>query len=405
MEEMQYRTTSNDKKGNRQKELMSKFPVITESAYHLDRYKTAVEAIKEWIREPFDLGDLEEGVAGGIQDATAIEASQEALTSKLTRELLRYLRDEKTFGRNLFLAKKRIFEMEGELYKQGTDAICIDKSTRTIETIRYKTSAATGMTKGMDNVKPDEFRKLEKFYDLYADQQYVVQNATEIASWTSDGRAYTVLCNYYFLKKTTDKKDHFVVTFFDGGGNSVVGISEVHRVGEQKTETVLDNQFAKYIDQAVNVGFDCDKETCRFCNYKGLCNFTQANVKQDKKVVKATALGTPSPAQQAVIDIAWEGPNNKDAKYPISRSTQALALVKRSRWYISSLICSRKGIISTIFLLPALPMLVSTKSESVLPVWQRQKDLISNQKILSTIHLIVFTIRILHLITRDSGFP
>ena len=316
MEEMKYRTTSQDKKGNLQKELTKLFPVTTESGYHLDRYKTATEAIKEWIREPYDLGDVEEGVAGGIQDATNIDASQEALTGKLTRELLRYLRDEKALGRTIFLAKKRTFEMGGETYYQAPDAIALDKENRTIETIRYKAGSATGMTRGVKGLKPDDFGKLEKFYDLYADIQYVVQNAKEIAPWAGDGAYYTVVSNYYFLKKTTDSSSKFSVSFFDGGGNSVVGLEEVHAWGELKQETELDNLFSKYIDQATSFGFECDKDNCTYCNYKGYCNFTRANVKQDKKEVKATALGTPSPAQQSIIDIAWEGPDSKDAKYP-----------------------------------------------------------------------------------------
>lgn len=316
MEEIKYRTTSRDKRGNTQAALAERFPLSTESGYHLDRYKTASEAVKEWIREPYDLGDLEDGVAGGIQGASSIDATQDALTHKLTLELRRYLRDEKLLGRKLFLAKKRVFEMGGELYFQGPDAIAIDKTSRTIETIRYKASAATGMAKGTKGLKPEDYGKLEKFYDLYADLQYVVQNVQEIAPWTSDQASYTVVCNYYFLKKTTDKPGHFDATFFAGGGNPVIGIEEVHSVGEAKVKTELDTLFERYVETATSVGFDCDKENCRFCDYKGLCNFTRSNVKQDKHEVKATALGTPSPAQQAIIDIAWEGPDNVGAKYP-----------------------------------------------------------------------------------------
>ena len=314
--EQEFRTSAMDKKGNRQKQLAAQFPVTTESGYHLDRYKTITEAIREWIKEPFDLGDIKEGVAGGIQDASGIDATREALTEKATRELMRYLRDEKMRNRTIFLAKKHTFEMGGETYYQAPDAIVIDKANRTIETIRYKASAATGMTRGISGLKPDEFAKLEKFYDLYADRCYVVQNIQELAKAFCDGKLYTVMCNYYFLKKTTDKPGHFDTIYFEGGGNPVVGIEENHMVGEADCTRDLDELFAKYVEQAQTVGFECDKNNCTFCDYKSYCNFARANVKQEKKVVKATALGTPSPAQQAVIDVAWEGPGNVNAKYP-----------------------------------------------------------------------------------------
>lgn len=316
MEDIVFRTTAQDKRGNQQKKLAELFPVSTESGYFLDRYKTATEAIREWIKEPYDLGDLEEGVAGGIQDASSIDATKDALAGKLTKELLRYLKAEKALNRTIFLAKKRTFKMNEEYYYQGPDAISLDRNSRTIETIRYKAGAATGMTRGVKALKADEFKKLEKFYDLYADIKYVVQNVAEIASWATDGKPYTVVCNYYFLKKTTDKTGHFDVCYFEGGGNPVVGIEENHVFMDDFVLTDLDELFSKYVDQATSVGFDCDKDNCVYCDYKGYCNFTRANVKQEKKEVKATALGTPSPAQKAIIDIAWEGPDNRNAKYP-----------------------------------------------------------------------------------------
>ena len=64
MQETNYRTTAQDKKGNLQKELSGRFPVTTESGYFLSRYKTVSDAIKEWIHKPYDLGDIEEGVGG-----------------------------------------------------------------------------------------------------------------------------------------------------------------------------------------------------------------------------------------------------------------------------------------------------------------------------------------------------
>ncbi len=311
-----YRTTAMDRRGNTQKRLTALFPVTVQSSYGLDRHKTVTEAIREWIREPFDLGDVEEGVAGGIQGASSIDATQDALTEKVTKELIRYLRDEKNQNRCIFLAKRRPFEMGDEVYLQAPDAIVLDSVNRTVETIRYKAGAATGMTKGISGLKPDEFGKLERFYDLYADRCYVAQNIPEIERSFADGTPYTITCNYYFLKKTTDKPGKFAPLFFEGGGNSVVGFSEVRHYGEPERARDLDLLFAKYIEQAQTVGFECDKNNCTYCNYKGYCNFSRANVKQEKKAVKATALGTPSPAQQAIIDIAWEGPGNVGAKHP-----------------------------------------------------------------------------------------
>lgn len=314
MQETNYRTTAQDKKGNLQKELSGRFPVTTESGYFLSRYKTVSEAVKEWIHKPYDLGEIEEGVAGGIQNASSIDATQNALNAKLTKMLLRYLRGEKTLNRKLFLAKKRVFTMGGEKYFQGPDAISIDRAKHTIETIRYKAGSASGMTRGIKGLKPGDTRKLEQFYDLYADMKYVTQNITEIAPWTEDGQTYTVSCNYYFMQKTTDKDGIFDAEYF-GHGNPVVGIQETHYVGETD-HTGLDKLYEQYVNTAQTVGFDCDKNNCVYCDYKGYCNFTRANVKQDRKEVKATKLGSPSPAQQAIIDIAWEGPDNKDAKYP-----------------------------------------------------------------------------------------
>ena len=317
MEDIKYHKTAWDKKGNERKKLETLIPVTTASGYNLDKHVTVSEAIREWIREPYDLGaDLEEGVSGGIQEASSIDATQEALTTKLTRELRRYLKDERARNRKIFLAKNRMFWMGGNCYFQGPDAIVTDVAARTIETIRYQAKAATGMIRGTKGLTPSDVKKLEKFYDLYADMQYVVQNILEIAPWAKDGNPYTVTCNYYFLKKTTDKAGHFDTSYFEGGGNPVVGITETHYVGELDAPTELDDLFAKYLDQVASCGFECNKDDCMFCPYKGYCNFMRANVKLDKKQVKSTALGIPSPAQQAIIDIAWEGPGNKNAKYP-----------------------------------------------------------------------------------------
>lgn len=301
-----FRTTASDKKGVLQRKLAQMVPLTTESGYNLDRYKTVVEAIKEWIVKPFDLSEIEEGVAGGIQNASTIDETQSALNEKVSRELLRYLREEEALGRTLFLAKKRVFEMGGEVYLQAPDAISIDNTTRTIETIRYKSCAATGITRGIKALKPDDFSKLEKFYDLYADMKYVIQNIQAIAPKFCDGMQYTVKCNYYFMKKTTDKGNSFGKSFFAGKGNSIVGIEEKHCYGEAEYKSELDDLFAKYVEQATTVGFECDKSNCTFCDYKAYCNYTKANVKQEKKVVHAAALGTPSPAQQAIIDAACD---------------------------------------------------------------------------------------------------
>ena len=301
-----FRTTARDKKGALEQKLTAMIPLATESGYHLDRYKTVIEAIKEWIKTPYDLGEIEDGVAGGIQSASTIDATQDALSDKLSRELLRYLREEEILGRTLFLAKKRPFTMNGELYFQAPDAISIDNATRTVETIRYKARAATGMTRGIKGLKPEDFSKLEKFYDLYADMQYVTQNITEIAKQFCDGKPYVVKCNYYFLKKTTDKGTSFEQSFFNGKGNSIVGLEEPHCFGEAEHQTDLDRLFEKYTEQATTIGFDCSKDNCTFCDYKSLCNYTKANVKQEKKLVQASALGTPSSAQQAIIDVACD---------------------------------------------------------------------------------------------------
>lgn len=304
--EKAFRTTASDKKGRLQRKLAETIPLTTESGYNLDRYKTIIEAIKEWIAAPFDLSEIKEGVAGGIQNASTVDETQGALNEKVTRELLRYLREEEMLDRTLFLAKKRPFEMGGELYCQAPDAISIDKLSRTVETIRYKSCSATGMTRGVKALKPDDLSKLEKFYDLYADMKYVCQNIKAIAPKFCDGRPYIVKCNYYFLKKTTDKGTSFEQSFFAGKGNSIVGIEETHCYVEAAYKSELDNLFAKYVEQATTVGFECDKTNCVFCNYKAFCNYTKANVKQEKKSVHASALGTPSPAQQAIIDAACD---------------------------------------------------------------------------------------------------
>lgn len=301
-----FRTTAKDKKGVLQRTLSKKVPLSTESTYHLDRYKTVIDAIKEWISKPYDLSELEEGVAGGIQNSSSIDVTQDALTEKTVRELLRYLREEEILDRKLFLAKKRLFEMGGELYLQSPDAICIDKAKRIVETIRYKSRSATGMTRGVKGLKPDDFVKLEKFYDLYADLQYVVQNIKDIAPQLCDGSPYIVKCDYYFLKKTTDKATSFEKSFFDGKGNSIVGLEEKHIYGETKYRSELDDLFAQYVEQATSVGFECNKDNCIYCDYKSLCNYTKANVKQEKKIVRMSSLGTPSPSQQAIINAACD---------------------------------------------------------------------------------------------------
>lgn len=80
-----YRTTSEDKKGILQHAFAERFPLKSTSGYFLDKYKTVLEAILEYIRAPYDLSEVEDGVAGGIQNAVTIEKTQDELNKKASR--------------------------------------------------------------------------------------------------------------------------------------------------------------------------------------------------------------------------------------------------------------------------------------------------------------------------------
>ncbi len=310
-----FRTTSFDKKGNLQKSLSNLFPVKSDEGYNLNRYKTGIEAIKEWIKDPFDLSEIEEGVEGGLLGASDVDDIQKALNRKLSKELTRYLKAEKEESRNIFLAPKKVFEMGGELYRQAPDAIVINKKNRTIETIRYKTKAATGITKGIKTAKSaDDFKNLEKFYDLYADLLYVRQNIKELWSTIEEDvndSNYTIACNYYFLKKTSDKGDNISPCFFDDG-NTVIGLTELHNLDETDHPTELDDLFKKYIEVATTVGFECDKNNCTYCNYRVICNYQKSRVIADEDAKSSPTIMDMdkvilSDAQQAVIDTVMDG--------------------------------------------------------------------------------------------------
>lgn len=300
-----YRTTSEDKKGILQHAFAERFPLKSTSGYFLDKYKTVLEAILEYIRAPYDLSEVEDGVAGGIQNAVTIEKTQDELNKKASRELLRYLKDEQFLGRKLVIAPKMPFAIGGKLYFQGPHAIAIDNKNRIVETIRYKSSSATGMTRGVKGCKPGDFSKLEKFYDLYADIQYVWQNIHSLANQFADGKPYEIQANYYFLKKTNDSSSHFDLSFFEGG-NSVVGLEATYIFGAPYEKSELDELFEQYASKATNEGFECNKDNCRYCNYKAYCLYNRANVKQDVRQVKPNALGTPSETQKAIIDAATD---------------------------------------------------------------------------------------------------
>ena len=305
MKNMFYRTTGEDKKGVLQQALAERLPLQSDAGYFLDKYKTVLDAIMEYIREPYDLSEVEDGVAGGIQNAVTIEKTQQELNKKASRELIRYLKDEQFLGRKLVVAPKMPFVIGGNLYYQAPHAIAVDGKNRIIETIRYKSSSATGMTRGVKGYKPTDFSKLEKFYDLYADIQYVWQNIHSLAGQLADGKPYKIQANYYFMKKTNDSSSHFDMTYFEGG-NSVVGLEAIYAFGAPYEKTELDDLFAQYVNTAANAGFECNKDNCRYCNYKAYCLYNRANVKQDIRKVKSTALGTPSPTQKAIIEAAMD---------------------------------------------------------------------------------------------------
>ena len=302
--EITFRTVSSDKKGNKVRKLEKLVKLTTESAYNLDKYNTFKDAILEWIKNPFELGDIEDGVEGGIQNASEIEETQSALVRRTAKQLYRYLADEEKLQRNLKVARNLTFHIGSEEYYQSPDAICIDTTNRIIETIRYKSSAATGMTKGIDKLTNIEFGKLEKFYPLYADRCYALCNMEILCPEFLDGENYTIVSSYYFMKKTTDKQERFDMDFFEGGGNSIVSINEIHNSNESNHNTSLDDLFAEYVRRVQDDGFECTKEDCKYCPYSVNCNFTKATPKSDVKESKNFKIGTLSDAQQNVLDTA-----------------------------------------------------------------------------------------------------
>jgi len=308
MEERTFRTTSGDLKGNKEKKFLETIPLTTESGYHLDKYKTATEAIKEWIKEPYDLSEIEDGVEGGIIGASDLEDVQAALNHKLSAEITRYLKFEETNKRNIYLAKKRLFEMGGEIYDQGPDAYVIDTKKAIIETIRYKTGDPSGMTKGIGTIKgADDFTHIKLFYPLYADIQYVVQNIEDICPEFADPSnpvKYTVMASFYFLKSSADKKGQTGAVFTE---KNIVSIQEQHSSDEAKHNTELDDLFEKFIQTATTVGFECEPKDCTYCNYKSCCNYKKARVKLEvedspKDAFVDMSKIVLSPQQQMVID-------------------------------------------------------------------------------------------------------
>lgn len=331
-DERVFRTTSQDKKGVLQKKYASIVSVAKTEGFSLDKYKTISEAIKEWIKDPFDLSELTEGVEGGLEGASDVEDIQKAFNKQVTKLLYRYLSAEKREKRNIFLAKRRFFEMGEETYYQAPDAIVVDKNKRVIETIRYKSKAATGLMKGLNTIKDEfDFEMIEKFYDLYADHQYVKQNIREIAPEFEDSNPFSIECNYYFMKKTTDKAGKFDLDFFGGSGNSIVGFKTNGHIlmdaGVCKEnapvltrpkkdggtiEYSLDMLFEKYVETATTVGFDCNKDNCKYCAYNVQCNYQKARKKLEKGDNNSPAkldMTTVklSDAQLAVVDAATNG--------------------------------------------------------------------------------------------------
>lgn len=329
-EERVFRTTSQDKKGITQKIFAAIIPVSKTEGFSLDQYKTETEAIKEWIKEPYDLSEIADGVEGGLEGASDVEDIQNAINKKVTKLIRRYLVCEKREKRPIKLARRMYFDMGGETYYQGPDAIVVDLAKRTIETIRYKARPATGLIKGLGAIKDEfDFEMIEKFYDLYADHQYVKQNLKELAPWVVDGRSVNIKNNYYFLKKTTDKTDKFDGDFFGGSGNSIVGIStnghlfsdgvvskensavltRPNAQGSGVVDYSLDMLFEKYIETATTVGFECNKDNCLYCAYKPQCNYTKARTKLElgdsNSPAKLDMTDVKlSDAQQSVIEAA-----------------------------------------------------------------------------------------------------
>lgn len=331
-----FRTTSQDKKGVTKRLYESIIPITKAEGFSLDQYKTEVEAIKEWIKEPYDLSEIADGVEGGLEGASDVQDIQNALQTKVTKLIRRYLLAEKRENRPIKLAKKLYFEMGGEIYYQGPDAFVVDENKRTIETIRYKTRAATGLSKGIGVIKDEyDFKNIEQFYDLYADHQYVKQNLKVLAPKFTDGKPFSIQNNYYFLKKTTDKGNKFDMDFFGGTGNSIVGIFTTGHIyskgtvskenapiltrpntqGDGVVDYTLDMLFEKYIETATTIGFECDKDDCKYCAYKPQCYYTKARKKLESgdsncpaKLDMSTV--TLSEQQQAVIDAAVDRSDN-----------------------------------------------------------------------------------------------
>lgn len=268
------------------------------------------QIITDYLKGDIKDDEIIDAVCGGLSSENiGLDETVEKIARKSGQDLLRYFKSEKSYrrqfdpSRNVVVAPSLEFHIGEELFKWAPGAIAI--SDNSIEAIVYKMGKPKVNTR--TGIKDTPESKAD-WFPIYCALQYAKAFMTlMVETGKIANKPYTLIGSYYYMKKTTDKKDQRDPDFFSDQGGNIVSLSEKHYYGEDEKKSELDDKFIPFLEEHEIGVEECKEEDCKYCSYRATCKFVKAPQKAEKKEVKASSKPVPTKAQQAIIDEVISG--------------------------------------------------------------------------------------------------
>ncbi len=274
----------------------------TEKGNAYERAVAHKDIIREILKGTYEISDIKDLVDQGISSMYSLDKTNEAVLTKETENLARYLRNE---------TRKPVFAVKAPVVTGytdveipfGPDSLFVDRANREVEAVIYRSGSPS--INQRTGIKSDKIDNMKEWFKLWIAKKYAYQWALENLQM-KDKDVFTVKGSYYFLKKTTDSatkpRDN---DFFSGQGGNIVSLEDKYIFGEKVDKTPDDLLFEKFMEQCEE-GTECTEKDCATCIGKANCKYTKAPVKLAKKTNKKGKKITPSDKQLEVIN-ATEG--------------------------------------------------------------------------------------------------
>lgn len=284
----------------------------TKKNVHFDEAVIVKDVMHLYLTKEITLREIPDIVSSAYSELSEISKQQELRESRLTKLLTRACRGENRLNKVSFPEKRLIELPEMELSFEGVDEIyggpdAVFTEGDTIEMVLYKKGTpVVKQSKGKNTVMSE--------IPLYLLLQYG-------KTLVQPGETKKLVASYYYMKKTSDKStDALLDDFFDGKGGNIVYLEETYTRPAADDDTPqpkseIDLNFEKQFE-AYAVGYECQEDDCKNCQFNNLCNYKKAPEVQEEKEVKVRKKVQPSDAQQAII-------NAKDGYFKINAGAGA----------------------------------------------------------------------------------